>query len=417
MYETIYIQETTGMTVNLNSEIKLKSVKELIPYIRNSRTHDDNQVAQICASIKEFGFTNPILIDDDNSIIAGHGRLLASQKLGLDKVPTINLGYLSEDQKKAYVIADNKLALNAGWDIDMLKVEIETLKELDFNLDLLGFDNEELDSILAEMTEGKTDEDDIPEIKKDSVSKAGDIWMLGKHRLLVGDSTDINNVDKLLDGSKPDLIFTDPPYGIDYQDTKGKHKKIEGDDSLSNIDELVNISLSYDAPIYICCNWQCYSTFEKAMADYGKSPKSCIVWDKKVRVQNLDKFYKRHEFILYYGEFGGQKTLDGDVWICDREVRKEHPTAKPVELCEKAINYSSKPENIVMDLYLGSGATLIACEKSSRRCYGMELDPCYADVIIKRWQDFTGFNAELLDTNNSETKPLTFNQLLKERDN
>ena len=196
-----------------------------------------------------------------------------------------------------------------------------------------------------------------------------------------------------MDGNKADMVFTDPPYGIGYQDLKKKHKKIINDESLMNIKDLLKVLLTFDCPMYICCNWKCFSAYEKVMDEHKKYPKSCIVWDKKVRIQNLDKFYKRHEFILYYGDFGNQKTLDGDVWQCAREVRKEHPTAKPVELCSK--EYSSSYRNIVLDLFLGSGSTLIAAEKTNRKCYGMELDPKYCDVIIQRWEEFTGNKAEL----------------------
>jgi len=389
-----------------NREIVYKNVADLIPYARNSRTHDKDQVSQIVASIKEFGFTNPVLIDDEGLIIAGHGRVQAAQKLNLKTVPTICLDYLTEAQKKAYVIADNRLALNAGWDFDMLKVELNDLNDLDFDVSLLGFDDKEINDILADPTEGLVDEDSTPDLVEDPITVEGDIWLLGNHRLMCGDSTSIDDVDKLMDGNKADMVFTDPPYGIDYQDIKKNHKKIAGDESLSNVKDLLSLILVLDIPIYLCCNWKCFSAFEEAMYEAGKYPKSCIVWDKKVRVQNLDKFYKRHEFILYHGEFGGHKTLDGDVWICDREVRKDHPTAKPVELCERAIRYSSENAGIVLDLFGGSGSTLIAAEKSARKCYMMELDPKYCDVIIQRWQEFTGQNAVHLDSNK------TYNELI-----
>ena len=293
---------------------------------------------------------------------------------------------------------DNKSSEDSEWDKDLLNLEIKDLIEDNYDLNMTGFTPEQIDalSVLTEsILEGETDEDSIPEPPKEPKSKLGDIYELGHHRLMCGDSISIDDVDKLMDGKKADMVFTDPPYGIDYQDIKKNHKKIAGDESLSNVKDLLSLILVLDIPMYLCCNWKCFSAFEEAMQEAGKYPKSCIVWDKKVRVQNLDKFYKRHEFILYHGEFGGQKTLDGDVWICDREVRKDHPTAKPVELCERAIRYSSENADIVLDLFGGSGATLIASEKSARKCYMMELDPIYVDVIVKRWEDFTGKKAKL----------------------
>jgi DNA modification methylase len=392
------------MKDNIEQEIEMRSTKELIPYVRNTRTHSEEQVGQIAASIKEFGFTNPVLVDQDNMIIAGHGRVMAANKLDLKEVPTIRLDYLTEAQKRAYVIADNRLALNADWDYEMLKVELKELDDLEFDVNLLGFEDKEINDLLAEPTEGLVDEDEVPDLPDEPVTKLGDLWQLGNHRLLCGDSTSIDAVDALMDGNKADMVFTDPPYGINYQDLQKNHKKIENDESLSNIKELLSITLGFDCPLYICCNWKCFSTFEECMNEYGKYPKSCIIWDKKVRVQNLDKFFKQHEFILYYGEFGGQETLDGDVWQCSREVRKDHPTAKPVELCERAIRYSSDINSIVLDLFLGSGSTLIAAEKTNRKCYGMELDPKYCDVIINRWQDFTGKEAVHLELNKTYNK-------------
>ena len=389
----------------MKQKITMCDVKDLIPYAKNSRTHNENQVNQIASSIKEFGFTNPVLVDKDNVIIAGHGRVMAANKLKLKEVPTLCLNHLTDAQKKAYVIADNRLALNADWDYEMLKVELKELDDLEFDVNLLGFEDKEIDDLLAKPTEGLIDEDKVPDPPDEPKSKLGDIYELGHHRLMCGDSTSIDHVDKLMDGKKADMVFTDPPYGIDYQDIKKNHKKIAGDKSLSNVKDLLSLILILDVPMYLCCNWKCFSAFEKAMHEAGKYPKSCIVWDKKVRVQNLDKFYKRHEFILYHGEFGGQKTLDGDVWVCDREVRKDHPTAKPVELCERAIRYSSENADIVLDLFGGSGATLIAAEKLARKCYMMELDPIYVDVIVKRWEDFTGKKAVHLELNK------TYNEL------
>ena len=380
-------------------KIKNTDINDIKPYDKNPR-NNANSIDKVADSIAEFGFRQPIVVDEDMIVLAGHTRLLASKQLGLKKVPVHIAEGLTNAQKKAYRIMDNKSSEDSEWDKDLLNLEIKDLIEDNYDLNMTGFTPEQIDalSVLTEsILEGETDEDSIPEPPKEPKSKLGDIYELGHHRLMCGDSISIDDVDKLMDGKKADMVFTDPPYGIDYQDIKKNHKKIAGDESLSNVKDLLSLILVLDIPMYLCCNWKCFSAFEEAMHEAGKYPKSCIVWDKKVRVQNLDKFYKRHEFILYHGEFGGQKTLDGDVWICDREVRKDHPTAKPVELCERAIRYSSENADIVLDLFGGSGATLIAAEKSARKCYMMELDPIYVDVIVKRWEDFTGKKAKLIN--------------------
>ena len=378
-------------------KIKNTDINDIKAYDKNPR-NNANSIDKVADSIAEFGFRQPIVVDEDMIVLAGHTRLLASKQLGLKKVPVHIAEGLTNAQKKAYRIMDNKSSEDSEWDQELLNLEIKDLIEDNYDLNMTGFTPEQIDalSVLTEsILEGKTDEDSIPEPPKEPKSKLGDVYELGHHRLMCGDSISIDDVDKLMDGKKADMVFTDPPYGIDYQDIKKNHKKIAGDESLSNVKDLLSLILVLDIPMYLCCNWKCFSAFEEAMHEAGKYPKSCIVWDKKVRVQNLDKFYKRHEFILYHGEFGGQKTLDGDVWICDREVRKDHPTAKPVELCERAIRYSSENADIVLDLFGGSGATLIAAEKSARKCYMMELDPIYVDVIVQRWEDFTGKKAKL----------------------
>jgi len=380
-------------------KIKNTDINDIKAYDKNPR-NNANSIDKVADSIAEFGFRQPIVVDEDMIVLAGHTRLLASKQLGLKKVPVHIAEGLTNAQKKAYRIMDNKSSEDSEWDKELLNLEIKDLIEDNYDLNMTGFTPEQIDalSVLTEsILEGETDEDSVPEPPKEPKSKLGDIYELGHHRLMCGDSISIDDVDKLMDGKKADMVFTDPPYGIDYQDIKKNHKKIAGDESLSNVKDLLSLILVLDIPMYLCCNWKCFSAFEEAMHEAGKYPKSCIVWDKKVRVQNLDKFYKRHEFILYHGEFGGQKTLDGDVWICDREVRKDHPTAKPVELCERAIRYSSENADIVLDLFGGSGATLIAAEKSARKCYMMELDPIYVDVIVKRWEDFTGKKAKLIN--------------------
>jgi DNA modification methylase len=373
-----------------------RKVDELIPYVRNSRTHSDEQVAQIAASIKEFGWTNPILVDGEGVIIAGHGRLLAARKLGFDEVPTIELRDLTEAQKKAYVIADNRLALNAGWDNEMLTLELGELAAEGYNLDLLGFDTKELDALLnPEVVDGLVDEDEVPEAGLEPITKPGDVWVLGRHRLMCGDSTSVDAIDTLLAGEKIEMVFTDPPYNIGYQDMTGTHDKIKNDkmDDQSFLDFLRSTIYPCDV-MYVCCSWQYAHLFKQAMAELDRPAKAMIVWDKVNPAQNLDLYYKQHEIIFYHGPFGGQKTQRGDVWQIKRQRNTVHPTMKPVELIELALN-DHPSLKVVYDAFGGSGSTLIACEKTGKRARLMELEPKYCDVIVKRWEEFTGKKATL----------------------
>lgn len=407
--------------MNLNIEYVKRD--QLIPYINNSRTHDNNQVKQIAGSIKEFGFTNPLLIDEQGGIIAGHGRLMAADLLGIDEVPTITLKGLTEAQRKAYVIADNQLALNAGWDLDNLKVEIDRLTELDFDVDLLGFDDDFLSSLLDEPTEGLTDEDAVPDAPEKPVTVEGDVWILGNHRLMCGDSTSIDAVDKLMDGNKADMVFTDPPYGMSYgggragkigstDGTVKKHGVILGDTFKGNdligmirdaVGSAVTVSKSGSSK-YICFPWRTYSEFEEALAQIDLTPTACVVWDKKSIGLGNANYRPQHEFIFYVkgDDWHGDKA-QSDVWYMSRGATGKyvHPTQKPVELIEKAINNSSKGQDLVIDVFGGSGSTLIACEKTNRYCRMIELDPKYCDVIVKRWEEFTGKEAVLESTGKS----------------
>ena len=377
-------------------QIETKLISDLIPYVNNARTHSDEQVTQIASSIKEFGFNNPILIDKDNGIIAGHGRLEAAKKLGYTEVPTIRLEHLTDTQRKAFILADNRIALNSGWDTTLLSLE---LKELDTELDLtsLGFDAKELAALLApEQVEGNTDEDSVPDVPEEPITKPGDIYKLGNHRLMCGDSTSIDAVDKLLDGVRPDMVFTDPPYNIDYQGVKDKRDKIKNDKMTDEaFKDFLMQSIYSCETMYVCCSWQYSHLFKSAMEDIGRKPKAMIVWNKVNPAQNLDKYYKQHELIFYYGDFGGHKTIRGDVWTLKRQKNTVHPTMKPVELIEMAL-VDQVDKRIVLDTFGGSGSTLIACEKQNRQARLMELDPKYCDVIVKRWEEFTGKKAELL---------------------
>jgi DNA modification methylase len=392
-------------------QIKTVTVDKLIPYVRNSRTHSDAQIAQIAASIKEFGWTNPILVDAENGIIAGHGRLMAARKLGYKEVPVIELKDMTDTQKRAYVIADNQLALNAGWDFSLLSLEVADLKENDFDLDLLGFDAKELEKLLEpEEVEGLTDEDEVPETPVEPKTKLGDIYQLGNHRLMCGDSTSIDAVEKLMDGQKADMVFTDPPYGVSYDGghaTDKRRTKLENDDKTlmySGALPIAYIASKDGAALYLWFADRFAKDVLIALDESNFQVRTWIIWNK-----NLAQFgaigaqYKpKHEPCIYAFKKGKAPYWNGKnnevtVWDVKRHSKNEfHPTQKPVELPVRALENSSKGGDIVLDLFGGSGSTLIACEKTNRHAMLMELDPKYCDVIVKRWEDFTGKKAVLL---------------------
>ena len=391
---------------------KAVSIQSLIPYALNSRTHSDSQVAQIAASIREFGFTNPVLIDDKMNLIAGHGRLLAARKLGMDEVPAVVVTGLDDRKRRALIIADNKLALNAGWDEEALRVELDDLAA-DYG-GLMGFNEDELTALLMDATpvEGKTDEDAVPEVPVEPVTKLGDVWLLGRHRLMCGDSTSIDAVETLMDGYKADLLHTDPPYNVDYDNGSrpkpGKSLgKIQNDtmdgesfyEFLKSAFTAAYVVLKDDSSIYI---WHASSeqiNFTKAMIDAGFSYTQQIIW-KKPMLLGRGRYQWAHEPCLFgvkgspYFTDNRKKTTVWDFGGYDKS-KNVHPTQKPVFIPEEAINNSSKQGSNVLDLFGGSGSTLIACEKIGRTNFTMELDPKYCDVIIKRWQDFTGKEATL----------------------
>jgi len=390
-------------------KVVTKLVADLIPYVRNSRTHSDAQVAQIAASIKEFGWTNPILIDGENGIIAGHGRLLAARKLGQDKVPVIELGHMTEAQKRAYVIADNQLAMNAGWDTALLMLELVDLKDQGFDLDLLGFDPSELEKLLEpEQVDGLTDEDAVPETPVEPKTELGDIYQLGNHRLMCGDSCSITDMEKLCAGQLVDMWLTDPPYNVAYEGSTGltiKNDNMEDSqfrqflrDSYVTADAVMKAG----AVFYI---WHADSegyNFRGAAKDAGWTVRQCLIWKKSSLVMGRQDYHWKHEPCLY-----GWKDGAGHLWAADRKQTTvfefdkparngEHPTMKPVELFAYQMLNNTKGGDVVLDSFGGSGTTMIAAEKHGRYARLMELDPKYCDVIVKRWEDFTGKKAVLL---------------------
>ena len=395
------------------SQVEKVLIEKLIPYARNARTHDEAQVSQIAASIKEFGFNNPILISDDYSIIAGHGRLAAARKLGLAEVPVIRLSHLSDTQRKAYVLADNRLALNAGWDNDLLKLELIELKAEDVDLEMLGFSVEELDGLLnaIEPTEGLTDEDAVPEPPEEPITKPGDIWILGKHRLMCGDSTSMDHLATLTAGALVDMWLTDPPYNVAYEGKTKDALKIKND-SMADDQFRQFLRDSYTAadsvmkPGAVFYIWHSDSegyNFRGAAHDSGWKVRQCLIWKKSTIVMGRQDYHWKHEPCLY-----GWKEGAGHLWAADRKQTTilefdkpsrngEHPTMKPVALFEYQMLNNTKGGDIVLDSFGGSGTTLIAAEKNGRIAYLMELDPKYCDVIVKRWEEFTGKKAELAD--------------------
>jgi DNA modification methylase len=403
--------------------VNIEQVKldALIPYARNSRTHSDAQVAQIAASIKEFGFTNPVLIDETGSIIAGHGRVMASRKLALADVPCIRLSHLTAAQKRAYIIADNKLALNAGWDDEMLRLELSDLKGLDFNLDLTGFSTDEINQLLTpEQVEGLTDEDAVPEIPVDPVTQLGDVWLLGKHRVMCGDSTSIDAVEKLMAGDKASLVVTDPPWNVAYGKNLAnnaqnyKPREILNDnfktdaewtDFLTGVVSCITAVTLPGCPLYCVMGASEWPAIDKALRDGGFHWSSTIIWAKDQLVMSRKDYHTQYEPIWYgWNEQAARlwtvkDRKQSDLWECKRPKSSPlHPTTKPVELIERAVLNSSNAGAVVFEPFGGSGSLCIACEKTGRFSRNMELDPKYCDVIVQRWQEFTGQTATLEST-------------------
>jgi DNA modification methylase len=384
----------------------------LLPYARNARTHSDDQVAQIAASIAEFGFTNPILAGSDGVIVAGHGRLAAAQKLGLELVPVVVLDHLTPTQRRALVIADNRIAENAGWDDAMLRIEIAALQDDDFDLSLTGFDADALAELMAgdePDVEGEADDDAVPEVSETPISRPGDVWLLGGHRLLCGDSTVAESYDRVLDGEPVDMVFTDPPYNVNYANSakdkmRGKDRAILND----NLgDGFYNFLLAALTPTIAHCRGGIYVAMSSSELDVlqaafraaGGKWSTFIIWAKNTFTLGRADYQRQYEPILYGWPEGAQRHWcgdrdQGDVWNIKKPQKNDlHPTMKPVELVERAIRNSSRPGNAVLDPFGGSGTTLIAAEKSGRLARLIELDAKYVDVIVRRWQSWTGKQA------------------------
>lgn len=387
------------MSLKSDMKIVVLDTQKIIPYARNPRKNAD-AVTKVKASLQEFGWQQPIVVDKEMVVIVGHTRLEAAKELGYTEVPVFIADHLTDAQVKAYRIADNRVHQEAEWDIDLLKLEFADLQDVDFDLAKTGFDDNELNNLLAEaIEEGLTDEDSVPEIPVEPITKLGDIYKLGNHRLMCGDSTSIDAVEKLMDGDKADMVFTDPPYGVDYKGITN--------DSRNGLEDLLRGAFAnyfghskLGAAIYCFHSDRCADVFHKVFREFFHFS-SMIIWAKNTLTLSQTDYQSQHEPCLYGWMNNGTHSWYSDrkqtsVWEFNKERFDKHTTPKPVALVEKAITNSSKSGDIVIDLFGGSGSTMIASEKLGRCARLMELDPKYCDVIVKRWEDFTGKKAELL---------------------
>jgi DNA modification methylase len=391
--------------------VTYRPVAGLIPYAKNARTHSDAQVAQIASSIRAFGWTNPILVDGASGIIAGHGRLLAARKLGMTEVPVIELAGMSDAEKRAYVIADNKLALNAGWDEELLRLEFTDLDALGFDLGLTGFSGDEITGLMNIGGKGLTDPDDVPDAPVVPVSRPGDLWLLGPHRLLCGDSTSEADVAKVLGGVRPHLMVTDPPYGVSYDpswrseaglaegSTLAKGKVLNDD----RADWREAWALFPGDVAYVWHGALHAAEVAESLIASGFAIRSQIIWDKTRLVIGRGDYHWSHEPCWYAVRGGKTGHWSGGrnqttVWqIAHRRSASGHGTEKPVECMKRPIENNSSPGQAVYEPFSGSGTTIIAAEITGRSCHAIELNPAYVDVAIRRWEEFTGEKAKLED--------------------
>ncbi len=381
-------------------------INQLIPYEKNARTHSEEQIERIIKSLKEFGFVNPVLVDQNYGVIAGHGRILAAKKIGLTEVPCIFVEDLTEEQKRAYIIADNKLALDAGWDFEILKTELEDLEKLNFDISLTGFDIDELDFSTGNENSEVID-DEVPDIPKETKIKTGDIYQLGNHRLMCGDSTDFDNMKILMNGKKADLCVTDPPYNCSYVGKTEAAMTITNDNMES--EKFYNFLLMAFKNIYANLAdggaFYCFHSdaekvnFFNATVESGFHYSTTCIWVKDSLVLGRMDYQMRHEPVIYAFKDTAKHNWYSDrkqttVWEFARPKKSElHPTMKSLDLIAYPIKNSSRKGSLILDAFGGSGSTLMTCEQLERTCYMMELDPKYCDVIVERWENFTGEKA------------------------
>ena len=384
------------------TEMQLVDINKLIPYVNNARTHNTQQINKLRSSLREFGFINPVIIDRDFNVIAGHGRIMAAKEEGINEVPCVFVDYLTEAQKKAYILADNRMAMDSGWDEELLKVEIEALQAEDFDLSLTGFDESELAGFFDTADDAKENDFDVDaELEKPPVTKSGDLWLLGNHRLLCGDSTKEESYTLLMNGKKANLVVTDPPYNVNYQGTAGKIKNdnLENDkfyQFLFDAFTCMEKAMADDASIYVFHADTEGLNFRKAFADAGFYLSGTCIWKKQSLVLGRSPYQWQHEPCLFGWKKNGKHQWYSDrkqttIWEFDKPKKNgDHPTMKPVPLIAYPIKNSSMSNCIVLDPFGGSGSTLIACEQTSRICHTIELDEKYCDVIVKRYIEQVG---------------------------
>ena len=378
-------------------EMQLVPIEKLIPYINNARTHSPEQIKKLRASLREFGFINPVIIDRDFGVIAGHGRIMAAKEENIKEVPCVFADHLTEAQKKAYIIADNRMAMDAGWDEELLRVEIEALQAEAFDLSLTGFDEKELADLFNDDSDAEDDDFDVDEeLKEPAITKVGDVWTLGRHRLVCGDSTKEETFEVLMQGQKANLVVTDPPYNVNYEGNAGKIKN----DNMADekfyqflLDAFVNMEkvMANDASIYVFHADTEGLNFRKAFSDAGFYLSGCCIWMKPSLVLGRSPYQWQHEPCLYGWKKKGKHQWYSDrkqttIWSFEKSKKNtDHPTMKPIPLLAYPIKNSSMSNTLILDPFLGSGSTLIACAETDRICRGIELDPKYADVIVKRY--------------------------------
>ncbi|MDD2267944.1 MAG: site-specific DNA-methyltransferase [Eubacteriales bacterium] len=391
------------------------NIDRLVPYVRNARTHSKEQILQIRSSLREFGFVNPVIVDKDLNIIAGHGRIMAAKEEGLTEIPCVFVEHLTEAQKKAYILADNRLALSAGWDEELLALEFADLKDLGFDLELTGFDEKELSDLFGKDNEVKEDDFDVEaELQKPTFTKPGDIWTLGRHRLICGDSTKKETYDKLVGEDRVNLIITDPPYNVNYEGTAGKIKN----DNMANeafytflfdAFSCMEKVMAQDASIYVFHADTEGLNFRRAFADAGFYLSGCCIWKKQSLVLGRSPYQWQHEPVLYGWKKSGKHQWytgrkETTIWEFDKPKKNgDHPTMKPIPLLAYPIMNSSLTNSIVLDPFGGSGSTLIACEQSGRIAYTAELDEKFCDVIIKRFIEQVGSSEKASVIRNGNT--------------
>ena len=397
--------------------MQLVPVTKLVPYVNNARTHSPEQINKLRASLREFGFINPVIIDRNYGVIAGHGRIMAAKEEGITEVPCVFADHLSEAQKKAYILADNRMAMDAGWDEELLRVEIEALQGMDFDPLLTGFDEAELADLFGEENEAKEDDFDVEaELEKPTVTQSGDVWTLGRHRLICGDSTQAETFDILMQGKKANLVVTDPPYNVNYEGTAGK---IKNDNMASEkfyqflLDAFTNIArvMADDASIYVFHADTEGLNFRKAFSDAGFYLSGCCIWKKPSLVLGRSPYQWQHEPCLYGWKKNGKHQWYSDrkqttIWEFDKTKKNtDHPTMKPIPLLAYPICNSSMSNTLILDPFGGSGSTLIACEQTDRSCYTAELDEKYCDVIVKRYIEQVGSADGVFVERNGEQIP------------